>query len=166
MDDTKLYFDHDNFNIDTTPTELASMTRDTSIRALKREASTLVFAVPGCNLPTNSFNIRKCREESCTAFRTSGNFDCCNNCGKEFKKRYTNEAGWEAAREADGLPITAEVSCPNKDKGCDWTCQSNQTRQYATHVGHCNRKMAVSICKSMLKSTVMHVNLTHIQLIQ
>ena len=138
--ETKLYFVHENFNKDTTPTELASMTRDSSIRARTREASTFVFRQAGCNLKADSNGKRPCREEKCNAHGVSGNFDCCKNCGKEFKKRYTNEAGWEAAREADGLPITVEVSCPNKNKGCKWTCMSNQTRMYAAHKRDCNRK--------------------------
>ena len=134
-DDTKLYFDHDNFRIDTPSSVLAAMKLDMTIGASKLDVNTLVFGPAGCNLPTNSDSIRECREETCTACRQAGCFDCCINCGKEFKKRYTNEAGWKAAREADGLPIIVDVSCPNKDKGCDWFCQSNEKAKYGIHIG-------------------------------
>ena len=146
-DDTTLYFTHENFGINTTPLELASMTQDTSIRALRREPSTFVFGPSGCNLTANSNGHRPCREEKCIAIRATGNtnFDCCINCGKEFEQRYTNEKGWEAARRKENLPITVKVSCPNEDKGCNWSCQSNQTHQYATHIGHCNKKVNIEL---------------------
>ena len=141
-DDTKLYFDHDDFNIDTPPSVLDAMKLDMTIKATKREASTLVFGPAGCNLPAESSGgTRPCREETCTAYMQAGCFDCCINCGKEFKKRYTNEKGWEAAREADGLPITVDVSCPNKDKGCKFTCKNNEGRKYAAHVSRWCKKI-------------------------
>ena len=163
--------EHDTFRKGMPKEELKLILLDDSIKAPKREANELKFGIPGMAQPKFGSSQRQCREKNCTAMAQPNKDGCCKTHHKEFKDRYESEGvsaeeGWEAERRDAKKPITKTIHCTNQDKGCDWFCQSNERRSYATHVGHCNRKMAVSLCKSMLKSTVAHVNLTHIQLIQ
>jgi len=166
--------EHDTFRKGMPKEELKLILLDDSIKAPKREANELKFGIPGMAQPKCGSNgQRQCREKNCTAM-TQPNYDgCCKTHHKVFKDRYESdgvsaEEGWKAERRDAGKPITKTIHCPNEAKGCDWFCQSNESRRYCSHIKNCKFKnKAVSLCKSMLKSTLCTcVNLTHIYLIQ
>jgi len=166
--------EHDTFRKGMPKEELKLILLDDSIKAPKREANELKFGIPGMAQPKCGSNgQRQCREKNCTAM-TQPNYDgCCKTHHKVFKDRYESdgvsaEEGWKAERRDAGKPITKTIHCPNEAKGCDWFCQSNESRRYCGHIKNCKFKnKAVSLCKSMLKSTLCTcVNLTHIYLIQ